>query len=50
VEGLIKRKVSCLILDEQKENQYLKQYPEAFVLWKSDNEKVLTENLRKSKN
>jgi hypothetical protein len=36
VEGLIRRKVSCLILSEQEENQYIKQYPEAFVLWKSD--------------
>jgi hypothetical protein len=36
VEGLIRRKVSCLILNEQEENQYIKQYPEAFVLWKSD--------------
>lgn len=42
VEGLIKRKVSCLILNEQEENQYIKQYPEAFVLWKSDYKKVLT--------
>ena len=38
VEGLIKRKVSCRILDEQEENQSLKQYPEAFVLWKVNGE------------
>jgi hypothetical protein len=42
VEGLIKREVSCLILNEKEENQYLKQYPEAFVLWKSDYMTVLT--------
>ena len=41
VEGLIKRQVSCLILNEQEEYQYLKQYPEAFVLWNSDYKKVL---------
>ena len=42
VEELIKRKVSCLILNEQEEYQYLKHYPEAFVLWNSDYKKVLT--------
>ncbi len=42
VEGLIKRKVSCLILNELEENQYIKQYPEAFVLWKSDFKTVMT--------
>ena len=41
VEDLIKRKVSCRILNEQEENHYITQYPEAFVLWKSDHKKVL---------
>jgi hypothetical protein len=41
VEDLIKRKVSCQILNEQEENQYIQKYPEAFVLWKSDFNEVL---------
>lgn len=36
VEGLINRTISCLILNEQEENQYISRHPEAFVLWKSD--------------
>jgi hypothetical protein len=36
VEKLIKRKVTCMILNEQEENHYMKRHPEGFVLWKSD--------------
>jgi hypothetical protein len=42
VEDLIKRKVSCKILNEQEEPQYLKKYPEAFVLWKNDHKTALS--------
>jgi predicted transcriptional regulator len=34
IEDLIKRKVSCMILNEQEEYQYMDRHPEAFVLWK----------------
>jgi hypothetical protein len=34
VEGLIKRQISCMILSEHEENQYVNGHPEAFVLWK----------------
>jgi hypothetical protein len=36
VETLIKRKISCLILNEQEESQYINRFPEAFVLWRSE--------------
>jgi hypothetical protein len=42
VEKLIKREVSCLIINETEEGQQMNRYPEAFVLWKSNHEKVLT--------
>jgi hypothetical protein len=41
VEGLIKRKISCLILNELEEDNYMHGHPEAFVLWKSDYKNVL---------
>jgi hypothetical protein len=34
VEGLIKRKISCLVLSDNEEYQYMSKHPEAFVLWK----------------
>lgn len=36
VESLIDRSVSCMILNEQEENQYMNRHPEAFVLWRSE--------------
>ena len=32
-EGLIQRSIKCLILLCDEENEYLTQYPEAFLLW-----------------
>ena len=42
VEGLIKREIRCLMLNEKDEDQYISKYPEAFVLWKNDYKTVLS--------
>jgi hypothetical protein len=36
VEELIKRKISCLILNELEEDTLMSKHPEAFVLWNSE--------------